>query len=382
MRFIHTADWHLGRQFHNVSLIEDQRHVLERLLALARDAEVDAFVIAGDVFDRAVPSPDAVALLDDCLSELVMRHRIPVIMIAGNHDSGRRLGFASGLLAQAGLHVYGRYEGAPRSVVLRDGAGPVHFVGLPYAEPALVREASGVPELQSHAQAMGWLTGSARAAIPAGERSVCVAHCFVAGGEESESERPLSVGGAAAVPAECFAGFSYTALGHLHRPQAIGARVHYSGSLLKYSFSEIPHLKSANLVELDSAGVPSVQRLPLVPARDLRLVEGELASLLEGPAPGESPEDFLLVRLTDARELLDPMGRLREIYPNVLHIERPALAQPGAHALRAHRTDGGDRELFASFFEQVTGVQLTEPQAEGFSEVYDAVLRTAREAQE
>lgn len=382
MRFIHTADWHLGRQFHNVSLIDDQRHVLERLLALARDAEVDAFVIAGDVFDRAVPSPDAVALLDDCLSELVMRHRIPVIMIAGNHDSGRRLGFASGLLARAGLHVYGQFAGTPRSVVLGDNAGPVHFVGLPYAEPALVREASGVAELQSHAQAMGWLTQTARAAIPAGERSVCVAHCFVAGGAESESERPLSVGGAAAVPGDCFTGFSYTALGHLHRPQALGERVHYSGSLMKYSFSEIPHLKSANLVELDPAGIPSVECLPLVPRRDLRLLEGELATLLEGPAPDESPEDFLLVRLTDARELLDPMRRLREIYPNVLHIERPALAQPGEHALRAHRTGGGDGELFASFFEQVTGVPLSDAQVEGFGEVYDAVVRTAREALE
>jgi DNA repair protein SbcD/Mre11 len=137
------------------------------------------------------------------------------------------------------------------------------------------------------------------------------------------------VGGAAAVPGECFAGFSYTALGHLHRPQAIGARVHYSGSLLKYSFSEIPHLKSANLVELDPAGVPSVQRLPLVPRRDLRLVEGELATLLQGPAPGESPEDFLLVRLTDARELLDPMGRLREIYPECAAHRAPGTGATG-----------------------------------------------------
>jgi DNA repair protein SbcD/Mre11 len=161
MRFIHTADWHLGRQFHNVSLIEDQRHVLERLLALARDAEVDAFVIAGDVFDRAVPSPDAVALLDDCLSELVLRHRIPVVMIAATTTAAGASAFASGLLAQAGLHVYGQYEGAPRSVVLEDRAGPVHFVGLPYAEPALVREASGVAELQSHAR-RPWLADGRR----------------------------------------------------------------------------------------------------------------------------------------------------------------------------------------------------------------------------
>jgi exonuclease SbcD len=379
MRFIHTADWHLGRQFHNVSLIEDQRHLLGSLVAAAADADVDAFVIAGDVFDRAVPSPEAVALLDECLAELVLGHGIPVIMIAGNHDSPRRLGFASGLLARAGLHVMAHCDGPPRTVALSDRHGPVHFIGLPYAEPALVREASGESDLSTHARAMHWLTTAARSTLPPGERSVCVAHCFVAGGAESESERPLTVGGAAAVPPECFDGFSYTALGHLHRPQAVGDRIHYSGSLLKYSFSEIGHRKSAHLVELDGAGMPQVEYIPLVPRRDLRLIEGELADLLVGPAAGEQFDDFLLVRLTDAHELLDPMGRLREIYPNVLHIERPALARAGADPLRAHRSRGGDPELFAAFFEQVTGAALSEPQATAFREVYDGVLGTSRE---
>jgi DNA repair protein SbcD/Mre11 len=380
MRFIHTADWHLGRQFHNVSLIDDQRHVLRELVAAAAEAAVDAFVVAGDVFDRAVPSPEAVALLDECLAELVLEKGIPVFMIAGNHDSGRRLSFAAGLLARSGLHIYGRWEGPPRAVPLSDRHGPVHFFGLPYAEPALVREASGDADLRSHAQAMEWLTQSAIATVPQGERSVCVAHCFVAGGAESESERPLSVGGTAAVPAGCFAGFSYTALGHLHRPQACGDRIRYSGSLLKYSFSEIPHLKSACLVELDGSGVPSVETIPLRPLRDLRLLEGPLAELLKGPAVGENPEDFLLVRLTDEHELLDPMGRLREIYANVLHIERPALQRAATDALRAHRQPGGDLELFRAFYAQAAGTELTEAQATAFREVYDGLLAKGREA--
>lgn len=379
MRFIHTADWHLGRQFHNVSLIEDQRHALRQLMELAADAEADALVIAGDVFDRAVPSPDAVELLDECLGELTLRHAIPVIMIAGNHDSPRRLDFASGLLARAGLHVYGRYTAAPRPVVLPDQFGPVHFLSLPYAEPAVLRELSGEPEMQGHAQAMRWLTRQGIAAIPAGERSVCVAHCFVAGGAESESERPLSVGGTAAVSKECFSAFSYTALGHLHRPQAVGERLHYSGSLLKYSFSEIPHRKSANLVELDASGEPTVERVPLDPLRDLRLLEGELADLLQGPSPGENPQDFLLVRLSDTGALLDPMGRLREIYPNVLHIERPALMRAAEDALQAHRGAGGEAELFAAFFEQATGAPLSAEQGAAFGEVLEEVLRRQRE---
>lgn len=380
MRFIHTADWHLGRQFHNVSLIDDQRHVLQQLSTAAVEAEVDALVVAGDVFDRAVPSPEAVELLDECLAELVLARGIPVIMIAGNHDSGRRLGFASGLLARAGLHVWGRCETTPPRASLSDEHGAVHFLGLPYAEPAVVRELSGAPELRSHAEAMDWLTRTALDSVPAGERSVCVAHCFVAGGAESESERPLSVGGAAAVPADCFAGFSYTALGHLHRPQGIGERIRYSGSLLKYSFSEIPHLKSATLVELDAAGNPAVETVPLHPLRDLRLLEGDLARLLEGPSPGENPDDFLLVRLSDQHELLDPMGRLREIYPNVLHIERPALERAGEGALRAHRRQGGDFELFNAFYAQAAGAQLDEAQAAAFKEVYDELLAQGREA--
>jgi DNA repair protein SbcD/Mre11 len=382
MRFIHTADWHLGRQFHNVSLIEDQRHVLEQLVALATETDVEALIIAGDVFDRAVPSPEAVVLLDEFLAETVLQLGIPVLMIAGNHDSGRRLAFASGLLSRAGLHVFGGYDGPPRAVTLSDRYGPVHFVALPYAEPALLREASGQAELHSHQQAMAWLGEAARAAIPAGERSVCIAHCFVAGGAESESERPLSVGGSAAVSAECFAGFSYTALGHLHRPQAVGERIHYSGSLLKYSFSEIPHAKSVQLVELGPDASLDIQRVPLQPRRDLRLIEGLLAELLEGPPPGENPEDFLLVRLTDTGALLDPMGRLRELYPNVLHLERPALERAAAATLRAPRAGMADRELFAAFFEQVTGEALSAEQQDALRELLEAMARERREAAE
>jgi DNA repair protein SbcD/Mre11 len=380
MRFIHTADWHLGRQLHNFPLLEDQRYVLRQLVDLAADASVDAFIIAGDVYDRAVPAPDAVELLDETLAELVLARRIPVIIIAGNHDSGRRLGFASRLLAQSGVHLYGQPESIPRPLTLGDRHGPVHFFGLPYVEPAVLREKAGEQEIQGHAQAIRWLTDHASAAVPAGERSVCVAHCFVAGGAESESERPLSVGGTAAVSAESFASFSYTALGHLHRPQDIGERLHYSGSLLKYSFSEIDHRKSANLVELDAEGIASIERVPLVPMRDLRLVEGKLAELLRGPADGENPSDFLLARLTDGGALLEPMRRLREVYPNVLHIERPVFTAGLASLSAAPHGRGGDAELFAMFFEQVTGLALDERRRAAFAQVLEEVSRHDREA--
>ena len=380
MKFIHTADWHLGRQFHNVSLIEDQRHLIEQLVTLAEESEVDAFIIAGDVFDRAVPNPDAVALLDDFLAEMVLRLELPVIMIAGNHDSPGRLGFGSRLFRKAGVFVYGQVDATPQPLVIDDAWGPVHFFGLPYAEPAVVRDRTGESEVHSHDQALARLAIAAREQIPNGERSVCIAHCFAAGGTESDSERPLSVGGTGAVSPKCFEGFSYTALGHLHRPQGVGERVRYSGSLMKYSFSEIPHIKSASIVCIDAKNEVEVTEHPLRARRDLRMIEGELENLVKGPAPGENPDDFLLVRLTDRKALLDPMGRLREVYPNVLHIERTALEKAAPTALEARQPGLGDRELFAAFFEEVTGEALAEEEAGAFVEVYEELRRAEREA--
>jgi len=380
MKFIHTADWHLGRQFHNVSLIEDQRHLLEQLVKLAVETGADAFVIAGDVFDRAVPNPDAVALLDDFLAEMTLGLKIPVIMIAGNHDSPGRLGFGSRIFREAGVFVHGQVEVMPQPVVINDTWGPVHFFGLPYAEPAVVRDRSGETEVHNHEQAIAHLADAARAQVPPGERSVCIAHCFAAGGEESESERPLSVGGSGSVSKKHFDGFTYTALGHLHRPQGIGKRIRYSGSLMKYSFSEIPHTKSASVVSIDSDGSVEVTEHVLKPKRDLRMIEGELSELIKGPAPGENPEDFLLVRLTDRKALLDPLGRMREVYPNVLHIERSALDQASPTALEARQPGRGDEVLFADFFEEVTGESLSEEEAAAFVEIYESVRLAEREA--
>lgn len=380
MKFIHTADWHLGRQFHNVSLIEDQRHLLEQLVTLAEESGAEAFVIAGDVFDRAVPNPDAVALLDDFLAEMVLRLELPVIMIAGNHDSPGRLGFGSRLFRKAGVFVYGQVDARPQPLVIDDAWGPVNFFGLPYAEPAVVRDRTGESEVHNHDRALARLAVAARAQIPAGERSVCIAHCFAAGATESDSERPLSVGGSGAVSPKCFDGFSYTALGHLHRPQKVGERIRYSGSLMKYSFSEISHTKSATIVCIDDRGEVEVTEHSLQPRRDLRMVEGELADLIKGPAPGESTDDFLLVRLTDRKALLDPMGRLREVYPNVLHIERAALEKAAPTALEARQPGLGDKELFAAFFEEVTGEALAEEEAGAFVEIYEELRRAEREA--
>ncbi|HYN76425.1 MAG TPA: exonuclease SbcCD subunit D [Lamprocystis sp. (in: g-proteobacteria)] len=380
-RFIHTADWHLGRLFHTVPLLEDQAHLLAQLLDLIRDVRPDAVIVAGDVYDRAVPPADAVRLLDETVATIVAGLGVPLIMIAGNHDSPDRLGFGSKLLAAQGFHVRGPFPATLAPIRLDHADGPVYVYPIPYAEPALVRERLGDPQAHSHDAAMAVALAAMAAAGSLPARSIAVAHCFVTGGAESESERPLCVGGAGNVDAVRFAGFDFVALGHLHRPQALGANCHYAGSLLKYSFAEAAHVKSVNLVEMDATGACRVERIALRPRRDLRIIEGRLADLLTGPTTGDSADDYLLVRLLDKEALLDPMGKLRAVYPNVLHLERPGLLATGTRASsgqeRLRRTE---QALFASFFEQMTGDALAADQGAAFAGVLDDLRQVERES--
>src|SRR5688572_12895100 len=255
MRFLHTADWHLGRLFHGASLVNDQAHLLDQLVEIAREAKPDVVLIAGDIYDRAVPPPEAVQVLDDVLSRLVIDLKLPVVLIAGNHDSPGRLHFGSRLLAERRLYVTGHLPPRCEALVLRDAHGPVHVYAVPYAEPSTVRQCLECPDVTDHNAAMQAVLDRIRENHPAVERSIVVAHAFVAGGRECESERPLSVGGAGTVDAGAFAGFHYTALGHLHSPQVLaGCNARYSGSLMSYSFDESGQSKGLYVVEMDGAG--------------------------------------------------------------------------------------------------------------------------------
>ncbi len=283
MRFLHTADWHLGRLFHQVHLTEDQDHVLRQLIDVARDARVDAVVVAGDVYDRAVPPPEAVRLLDDVLAELLLGVKVPVIVAAGNHDSPERLSFGARIMSAQGLHLFGLPSPDAAPVVLSDGDGPVTFYVAPYAEPALVRERLDDAGAVDHDSAMGAVVSSMLAAHPPDGRAVFVGHAFVQGGAGSDSERPLSVGGAGTVSASHFAPFCYAALGHLHRPQSMAdGSIRYAGALLKYSFDEVGRDRSVNIVDIDASGRCSVETVVLRPRRDLRRIEGTLDELLGG----------------------------------------------------------------------------------------------------
>ena len=256
MRFIHTADWHLGRLFHTVHLTEDQQHVLDQFVDLVADVRPAAVIIAGDVYDRGVPPTEAVELLNDVLGRIVRGLGVPVVMIAGNHDSPSRLGFGSELLAAEGLHIAGPLpSGGALTVPFADDDGPLFVQAVPYADPVDVRAAFAEPGIQTHEQAMRALAERARGLTPEGARGVFVGHAFVAGAGTSDSERPLTVGGAGTVPAAVFEGFDYVALGHLHLPQRAGAEtIRYAGSLLTYSFNEVAQHKSVSIVEIGAPG--------------------------------------------------------------------------------------------------------------------------------
>lgn len=381
MRILHTADWHLGRIFYGVHLTDEQAHVLEQLVNLIKEAKADVVVIAGDIYDRAVPPTEAVQLLDEVLSQILMDCRTPVVMIAGNHDSPERLGFGNRLLARQGLHVIGTPGSQLGPVVLEDKAGDVYFVPLPYAEPPLVREKFQAVELTDHHDALQHMAEYLLAQVPSNSRTVGIAHAFVAGGAESESERPLSVGGSGQVSPHIFNAFHYTALGHLHNGQTAGnERIRYAGSLMKYSFDEASHKKGINIVDIDAYGEVSVEQIALSPRKDVRLVSGFLSEILQA-APEGNKDDYIQVMLKDREPILDVMGKLRQIYPNILHIERPYLSSAGDLRKPDHNyRHQSEAQLFGAFFNQVTGEVLSGAQESRMAELLDEMFRQKREA--
>ncbi len=382
MRFIHTADWHLGRSFYNTSLIEDQAYALNQLIDLAKDAKPDLLIIAGDIYDRAIPSTDAVELLDDTLFRMIHDIKITVLLIAGNHDSPQRLQFGARLLEHLKLHVFGTLPERNNFIQMYDEAGPVCFYAMPYAEPSIIRQHLKDDQITNHDTGIRAWANLVRGIHSPIARSVIVTHAFVSGGEACDSERPLSVGSAGTVDVTCFEGFHYAALGHLHRPQSLANdQIHYSGSLLKYSFSEASHSKSVNLVDMDALGQCRVERIPLTARRDVRCVDGLIAEILSGKANNGNRNDFVKIRLSDRGAILDAMGKLREVYPNVMEIERAAfMVEPSHQSNRVDYTKSDVTSLFAAFYLEVTGEALTDEQATVFSSVVDKMLQDERGA--
>ena len=380
MRLLHTSDWHLGRAFHRVNMLGAQADFVSHLVATVRERGVDAVVVSGDVYDRAVPPLAAVELFDDTLHRLADLGG-PTVMISGNHDSARRLGVGAGLIDRAGIHLRTEPSACGTPVVIPDAFGDVAFYGLPYLEPALVKAEFGV-EKAGHEAVLAAAMDRVRADLAGrapGTRSVVLAHAFVTGGEVSDSERDITVGGVAAVPAGVFGGVDYVALGHLHGSQTITGRVRYSGSPLPYSFSEADHCKSMWLVDLDADGTVTAERLDCPVPRELARIRGTLADLLDDPDLARHEESWVEATLTDPVRPDDPMARLTDRFPHTLSLvfdpERGPDDPDVSYARRLAGRD--DREIADDFVAHVRGAGPDEDEQTVLQEAFDAVRADA-----
>ncbi|MEZ4255730.1 MAG: exonuclease SbcCD subunit D [Polyangiales bacterium] len=374
MRFVHSADWHLGKSLAGFSLLEDQAAALEQVEAVCRDERVDALLVAGDIYDRSVPPTDAIRLFDDFLARMAKRAKVPVVVISGNHDGAERLGFAADFLAESGLHVRTRFADRTTPVRLERGGVTAFVHTLPFLEPEAVRLALGDDAVRDHDAAVrAALEGVRPPSRNSTERHVLMAHLFCTGGFESpESERPLAVGTAGHVQPSSLQGFDYVALGHLHRPQAVGgaAAIRYAGSLLKYSLSEASQSKSLTVVDLAGAA-PVIREVPTLASRDVVELRAPVASLLTDAAFAAHERDFVAVRYTDDGFVLHAAERLRVRFPYLLQALPDRVAQfAESEPTIEHRPDT-PRALLEAFWEQVgVAFDLEEPHRELFERLH------------
>ncbi len=383
MKFIHTADWHLGKLVQGVYMTEDQRHVLNQLVEAVEQERPDAVIIAGDLYDRAIPPIEAVELLDELFERIVIDLRTPVLAIAGNHDSPDRINFASKILEGRGLHLAGQLRPDLQPVVLHDQYGEVHFHLVPYADPAQLRMILQDEDIRTHDDAMKAVTDRIVSQMHPDARHVLVGHAFVTPGGEarpntSESERPLAIGGAEHIRSEYFARFHYTALGHLHQAHYVGhEHIRYAGSPLKYSISEESHQKGFLLVELDASGAVSLEKRAFQPLRDMRRVVATMEEIESGHA---GSDDYVFVTLLNENPVLFPMEKVRAVYPNALHVERRIHAIGSREDAQDGDKPGKRREaepveLFAAFYQEVKGQALTDEKRRLFANALAIVQR-------
>jgi exonuclease SbcD len=366
MRLLHTSDWHIGRSLHGTDLLAEQEAVLSGLPGVVAAESVDVVVVAGDVYDRAVPSADATGVLDRVVGRLLAAGAA-VVMTPGNHDSARRLGTFSGLLSAAGLHVRASVRTLDEPVLLADAHGDVAIYGLPFLEPEVARHELGLPDARSHEAVLGAAMDRVRADLflRPGARSVVLAHAFVGGGVASESERDICVGGVDLVPASVFDGADYVALGHLHRPQTLSPRMRYSGSPMSYSFGEAGQEKLAWLVDLDAGGLAGVRAVPLPVPRPLTILVGELAELIADPVHAPFEDHFVSARLTDAIRPADPMRRLQARFPHCVHLEWTGKGTVTDSRSYQERMRGrSDLDVAGEFVSHVRGVAASAAERE------------------
>lgn len=374
MKILHTADWHLGKIFKNFSLIEDQKQVLEQVIHLVASQKPDVVIIAGDLYDKATPPAQAIQLLNDTLAKLIIELKIPVIAIAGNHDQAEKIDYCSTILQQQGLYIFGSLPEKIPQIVLRDAYGEVFFYPFPFLTPEEMQywvdtHTVDKRNIQTFQEVFDYFIEQVQKIHPVGKRSVLIAHPFVSGGSESESERDLVVGGSGVVEARSLTFFDYVALGHLHQPQQfLEGKVRYAGSLLKYSFSEVKHTKGVLLVEMDAQGKLQTEPIALNPLRDVQLVEGVIENdtfRLHGEEAAIGQNDLLKVKLLNNQPVANAMAIVQRKYRYAAALEwnwQPPESYRWHKAQPQSVKKVDTIQLFESFFTEMQTQELTDQQ--------------------
>lgn len=375
MKFLHLADLHLGKRVNGFSMLEDQAHILRQILAILDNEQPDGVLIAGDVYDKSVPSVEAVGLLDGFLTELRARG-VPVLLISGNHDSPERLAFGGRVMDSCGIHISPVYDGALAPVTLHDEFGPVHVWLLPFVKPAHVRRWFPDADIESYTDAMA--EAVAHMDIDTAARNVLVTHQFVTGGTRSGSEE-LSVGGTDNVDSGVFAPFDYVALGHLHGAQHIGREtIRYAGSPLKYSFSEARQHKSVTVVTLGEKGDVQVRTVALTPLRELREIRGSYDELTARSFYEHTTyrSDYLHLILTDEQDVFDAMSRLRTIYPYLMTLDydNARTRAAGGMSVPAETERRTPLELFEALYTRQNHQPMSEVQREYIAQLMEQIM--------
>ncbi len=384
MKFIHTGDWHIGKIVNEFSMIEEQKHILELLITIIKKEKPNALIIAGDLYDRSIPPVEAVELLDKTLSRILLELQTPILLIRGNHDSATRVSFAGDILTEKGLHIAGAYNKEVKKVTLEDIHGSVNFYLIPYIDPRELRHILQDDEITTHDDAMKKIIDNIKREMNKEERNVIVAHGYVTCMNDkelelelSDSERPLSIGGTDIINGDYFECFDYTALGHLHGAQKVGSdKIRYAGSILKYSFSEVKHNKSVTLIEMDAEGKIEVEPIKLMPKSDMRIIKGPLSSLIDPETYNQTNvQDYVYAILTDEGELIDPISKLRAVYPNIMGLSRENIGD--REESRTSATSGYQNktklELFKEFYQSISNKDITDEKLKIIKEIIEDV---------
>ena len=409
MRFLHTADWHLGRIFYGQYLTDDQAHVLEnQFFSILKDEKIDGILLAGDVFDRAVPPIEAIELWDSIITRLAMDYKVPLFVVSGNHDGAERLEVGRSMLSQSGIHIWGSPHHALQPFEFEGSDGKIAICPMPFSEPRRIGDSLGLGttasktvdidmtedslfsyvetneqepvslNLHNYDQMYQAWSDYLYKQVPKGMRSIAISHAFVMGGDVGGSERTLSIGGSEQVSPQVFKDFQYTALGHLHGPQRMGADyIRYSGSPLKYSFDEHTQKKSFIIVDMDTKGQVDISTIPVEAKRDVVILEGYFEDLLNNKElQAKHKDDYVQARLLDTMPIMDGMAKLRQVYHRCMTIDLVGrVATPMADMDEAVFKELNERELFNQFAETVWKEPLTEREQQYINSVWDRILK-------